>query len=220
MKPRLDPFRVRKNEWDIRSGIAVPSVVIEKPPEWHAWRRKGVGGSDAAAIMNACLWKTLQDVLKMKTGRGVPQPVTKAMRRGLYLEPVAREEYQQMTGVAMPSDRAIHPEFGFGRCNLDGINWEIKKPIEIKCPGWRDHRLALKGKIPDHYIWQCVHTLWVTGLEVMDYFSFDGRKGKIVTFERDLKLERRLVTREKYFWECVVNYLNLRREHAQAKSKK
>lgn len=126
------------------------------------------------------------------------------MRRGLRLEPIARYRYQDMTGLAMPADAGVHAKLEFVRANADGVNWKEGIALEIKCPGKKDHAVALGGEIPEKYKFQLVHLLAVLGLERIDYFSFDGEDGVIVPFDRNKALESKLLSEETRFWEHVT----------------
>jgi predicted phage-related endonuclease len=81
-----------------------------------------------------------------------------------------------------------------------------RRVLEIKCARVKkDHAEARAGRIPAKYLWQCVHLLLVTGFDHLDYFSFDGQRGVIVRFERDEKLEQKLLAAEAEFWRYVQN---------------
>ena len=88
------------------------------------------------------------------------------------------------------------------RASFDGLMRGLA--LEIKCPGAEDHATALAGKIPKHYLWQCVHLLAVAEVGSLDYFSFDGNAGVIVEMEYDRDLEGKLVEEEIRFWRCVL----------------
>src|ERR1700743_2597401 len=97
-------------------------------------------------------WGTIFECWAIKSGRPMPRrEVSFRMNRGLQLEPYARKEYEDTTGILMPAvyiERAGHP---FLRATLDGLNDEYQRALEIKCPGKKDHDIALAGKIPDKY---------------------------------------------------------------------
>jgi putative phage-type endonuclease len=171
---------------------------------WLAWRMGGIGASDAPAVMGESPWMTAMQLWELKTGRRKPEPSNYQMRRGRALEDMAREKYSEMVGITVDKMCAEHQEFNFLRASLDGANKENGKVVEIKCPGKKDHEKALSGQIPRKYLWQLVHILAVTGLDKIDYFSFDGREGVILTFHRDEKLEEQLLTTLKKFWDCVI----------------
>jgi putative phage-type endonuclease len=181
---------------------------IKVPPmgylEWLAWRKQGIGGSDAPTVMNKSPWSTPFELWAQKTDRIRPQRANAAMKRGRDMEPIAREEYEQMTGCAMPAACLELKKFRFIRTSCDGFNERAQRVLEIKCPGREDHLEARRGRIPRKYLWQCVHTLLVTGFDELDYFSFDGKRGVIVPFERDPKLEQKLLSEHIAFWRYVA----------------
>lgn len=175
--------------------------------EWLQWRKAGIGSSDAAAIMGCSPWSSPFEKFLEKTGRIAGRVRSrwewKAMHRGLKLEPLARRSYEQWTGVLMPAKAIVHPEFPFLRATCDGINFEIGRALEIKAPGRADHKLALQGKMPAYYLWQCVHILMVSGFEWIHYWSYRNQRGVPVILGRDRKLEERLLEAELRFWNCV-----------------
>lgn len=174
--------------------------------EWLRWRMTGIGASEAAAVMGLSPFMTREELWELKTGRGTPKYVTAAMQRGLDLEPVARREYEKLTGIKMPECYAEHSKYSFILASMDGLNLSSEKALEIKCPGKTDHAVALGGKIPAHYVWQCVQILLVTGLPQIDYFSFDGEKGaKPITFRKSFTLEAALLKELFKFRELVIN---------------
>ncbi len=175
--------------------------------EWLLWRRAGIGSSDAAAIMGVSPWSTPFELFLEKTGRiqgRKREPWEwKAMQKGIRMEPEARTSYENWTGAEMPPRCIIHPKYPQLRATLDGINFEVGRALEIKVPGEADHKIALTGKIPQKYLWQCVHILMVAELEYLDYWSYRSGEGVMVVLERNLFLERRLLKMELDFWKCV-----------------
>jgi putative phage-type endonuclease len=168
------------------------------------WRRNGIGSSDAPAVMGYSPWVTTYQLWELKTGRREPDPMNWAMKKGIELEPYARQAYEMKSGIQMPSDRMKHREHDFLRANFDGINKLARLVLEIKCPGQIDHARAAEGKIPDKYLWQCVHLLMVSRMPVLHYWSFDGENGILVKFKRNRELEEKLLTAEKKFWNHVL----------------
>lgn len=164
----------------------------------------GIGASDAPAVMDSSPFMTSEELWARKTERMLPQKSTPQMRRGKDLEAVARKVYEEMTGIPMPAAFIQNEKYPFAIASPDGLSIRSERVLEIKCPGETDHKVALSGKIPRKYLWQCVHLCLVTGMERCDYFSFDGKNGVIVEFKRDPKLEAELIEAEKIFWGCVL----------------
>lgn len=172
--------------------------------EWLKWRMGGIGASEAPAVMDSTPFSNPLKLWELKTGRRAPDPLNYPMKRGLELEPKARLAYEKETGIRMkPKVCLEHPEMPFIRASYDGLNIHAERGLEIKCPGRVDHGVAKQGKIPEKYLWQCVHLLMVCGYEQLDYFSFDGSQGVVVPFKRDKSLEKKLLQKELVFWEHV-----------------
>lgn len=101
----------------------------------QSMRARGVGGSDAAAILGYSPWRTQVDVWMEKTGHPMwrPQAESPAMRWGKILEPVIREQYSRDTGImvipAPPRVSFDEPEVpiwaedGIRFCHPDGVTF-------------------------------------------------------------------------------------------------
>ncbi len=179
--------------------------------DWLAWRKKGLGGSDAPIIMNASPWMTRLELWEIRTGRRPSPETTYPMRMGIKNEPVARAWYEQKRGIDFPKALAIHPRYDFIRLSLDGINTDLLLPIEIKCPGKEDHFTALSGKVPDKYVWQLEHYLLVLNVRQIDYVSWNpkcaddnsGEDATYLTYYRDDEKQADLLEALHEFWECI-----------------
>lgn len=183
------------------------SIALEQPEQrsvsWEEWRKKGIGASDAPAVMNASPWKTRFQLWEEKMGQTEGFKGNWATQRGNDLEPLARQTYELMTDIDMEPVLMVHPEFTFMRASLDGYNAELKRVVEIKCPGKPDHATALQNKVPEKYKWQLQHQMFVAGVNEADYFSFDGQDGVIVKVKADPEMQRQLLEECKKFWNCV-----------------
>lgn len=175
--------------------------------EWLEWRYTGIGCSEAPAIMNSSKFQTRDVCYALKTQQMIPKPATFQMREGLRLEPLARNVYEKMKGFRVPGVYGESERIEFAIASIDGANFDERIAIEIKCAGKDDHATAAAGKIPKHYIWQCVHILMVSELPKLDYFSYDKKTatGIIVPFKRNMKMENELLAAEKEFWRWVVH---------------
>ncbi len=187
--------------------------------EWLNWRKGGIGGSDAAAVLGVSKWATPFELLLQKAGYidgRVRQPWEwKAMNRGIRLEPFARAAYEDHTGIEAPKDYVVHRRYPQLRVSVDGVNWNLGRPSEFKCPGKKDHALAKKGIIPPHYEPQLRHTMMVLEMDWIDYWSYREDDEKILlSLQRDLKKEARLMECELGFWKLVERH---KRDRAQRK---
>lgn len=162
-------------------------TVPQNGREWLAWRGKGLGASDAPAVMGVSPWTTPFELWTYKTGLCTPpEPhpaAVAAMRRGQELEPLARALAEKALGQPMPSVSGEHDVYPFIRASLDGLSADGKLLLEIKCPGKEDHAKAVKGKVPDKYYPQLQQQFLVSGAEVGVYYSWDGKSAEGVAIE-------------------------------------
>lgn len=172
--------------------------------EWLEWRRQGIGGSDVAALLGVSPWMTPRELWMEKTGRLTRDASSFATQRGQWLESKARAQYELLADADMPPALVIHPEYPFMRVSLDGWNPELRRVLEIKCPGKEDHAKALAGQIPEKYRYQVQYQMFVTGAESAHYFSFDGESGTIIEVLPNLDLQLGLRNAVIEFWRDYV----------------
>ena len=179
-----------------------PNAYIQGTEEWFKLRKTKITATDACAIMGVDPWKTRLQLYHEKLSDDPPKPPTERMQRGIDLEPIARSLYNLQTGWNMQPEVI---EKGFVMASLDGRDQDSGRILEIKCPGEKDHAIALAGNIPDHYYPQLQHQMYVAGVCIMDYFSFDGIEGVIVTVKRDDEYIEKMLKAAEDFYECLVN---------------
>lgn len=171
-------------------------------PEWHALRKTKITATDASVIMGASHWKTKIQLYHEKLSDAPPTPPNERMQRGIDLEPVARDLFSLQHGI-MVEPRVVIKDWAMA--SLDGIDYLGHHIVEIKCPGEKDHAVALSGKVPEHYYPQLQHQMYVCDVEEMYYFSFDGIDGVTVKVKRDDEFIAKMVEEEKKFYECLIN---------------
>lgn len=182
-------------------------ALIQNTPEWLEMRRNKVGASDAPIIMEASPWTTPYQLWQQKLGL-VPKGVTtERMARGTALEDLARQELEKLTGLLLFPKVCFHASISYMMASIDAMDSEGKYAAEIKCPSAFDHAKAQAGHIPDKYIPQLQHQLEVCQLEKGYYFSFDGSQGVVVEIYRDDKYIKKLLKKEKEFWECLQEFV-------------
>lgn len=183
--------------------------------EWLEVRRKGIGGSDAAAIAGLNPWKPPIAVYYDKIGETEDEEQNERMYFGQVLEDVVADEFKKRIIAERPKVKvwrrnAIlqHPEHEFMLGNIDrriidpdngnGI-LECKTTSQFNREDWQN------GNIPDMYMVQLQHYLAVTGLDY-GYFAvlIGGNQFKYRFVERDDELIDYLVAIEKDFWQRVI----------------
>lgn len=77
------------------------SITYPNRKEWLASRQKGIGSSDAAAILGASKWGTPLSVWAEKVGRSDPEPDNRFTKAGTYLEAPVAQWFVDETGVEL-----------------------------------------------------------------------------------------------------------------------
>src|SRR5262245_41637378 len=90
-------------------------------PAWHRWRAKGIGGSDASAVMGSAPWASSDELLEVKLGLREVED-NERMARGKRLEAGARARYCAEWGVEMTPCCVVHSEHPWLRASLDGLS--------------------------------------------------------------------------------------------------
>jgi putative phage-type endonuclease len=184
--------------------------VKQNGKEWREWRGRGLGASDAAAILGISPYTTPFELWLAMTGIREKEPFNEyavaAMKRGTVLEPEARKLFEERMGRKFPAVSAEHDEYDFIRASFDGYCEETSELVEIKCPGKVDHAKALKGEVPKHYYPQVQQQLLVSGAKLCYYVSWDGL-GKdlaIVEVRPDAEFQAKMLTALVDFWKRVT----------------
>lgn len=174
--------------------------------EWLTSRRRGIGGSDVAAILGLSPWTSPYALWEDKTGRSDEKPTTPAIYWGSMLEPVIRQAYADATGhiVTKPDVMYVSKEYPFMLANIDGMR-EDGRLLEIKTASSSDGWGAPgTDEVPDYYLTQVQHYLAVTGAPGCDVaVLISGRDFRIYEVEADAELQATLIEREKEFWHLV-----------------
>lgn len=173
-----------------------PHFLPQRSPEWYALRVGVLTGSCMPAVTAVRRRGTgeLKDRIDLRrrlvTERVIGQPVeepfiTKHLQRGMDLEAEAFTAYEIATGLlARQVGFCAHNDLVTG-CSPDGYIGDFEGVLELKCPKSTTHLEYLQaGVLPEAYVAQCQHAIWITGAEWCDFCSFDDR------FPEDLELFR------------------------------
>jgi putative phage-type endonuclease len=189
--------------------VKIANKLPQNSKQWLAWRKSGLGASDAPIIMGVSPFTSRFELWLEKTGIGErpdfhPMAI-KAMARGTLLEPKARECYEKKVGGnRFEPLNVIHSKYDFIRASLDGYNAEYNRIVEIKCPGIKDLEEARMGRVPKKYYPQVQLQLMLTGAIACDYFTYDGEDGLIVEVLPDKIYQEKLEEEMLIFWGLVL----------------
>ncbi len=171
--------------------------------EWLAERRKGIGGSDAAAILGMNRGRSPLAVYMDKVGFAPEIPDNEAIRQGRDLEQYVAERFCEATGrrvlprqphlatPGIPVDAGEHrPRCGGRGCGpgMQTTNPYNKTPFD-------------QGDVPAPYYWQCQHYMAVTGAK--SWFLavlVHGKAFHVFEISRNDEHISRLIEAERAFW--------------------
>ncbi len=186
--------------------------------EWLEYRRRGIGGSDAASILGVSPFKTARDLyydkLKIATYED-PEDNWVQKKMGHLLEDLVAEIFHVRTGFEIYQVKKMfyHPHYTF---MLADVDYFITLPngetaiLEIKTTNhnateswWRDG----KETVPVNYEIQGRHYMAVMNLNHVYFCCLYGNKEEetlIRHIERDMDYESELIAFEDDFWNGYV----------------
>ena len=145
-------------------------IKIDNSDEWLKVRSKGIGGSDAAAIIGKNPYKSNLDLWREKTGRTNPNDISNndAVIYGKKAEEPLRQifmlDYPQYVLEYRPFDIHCNKDHDFIRGTFDGELFDVnqfmlKGIFECKTTEIRQQKDWKKWdkKIPDNYFCQVLH---------------------------------------------------------------
>jgi len=201
--------------------MAMPELQLQSIPltnakeltreEWLEGRRKGIGGSDVAAILGINPYKSAFSVYMDKI-EGTTFEGNIHTEFGNWMEPHIRDEFPRRFKKHEKIDIQVyeysyvlqHPEVEYFIANLDGIMEhpelgtgliEIKTASEMQWKQWQDE------EIPDMYYCQIQHYLMVTGLSYAYIVALVGKRLLWKLVVRDDEFIKLMSGRLKEFWE-------------------
>lgn len=175
--------------------------------DWLDWRRKGLGGSDIAAICGMSRYKSPMEVYLDKLGEIPPIADNPKMKAGRILEPVVADWFAEETGMKVIRQNAIfqHPKHPHMLANID--RWLPGQNAGLECKNTAEYcRGDWEGTTaPTEYILQANHYMAVTNADrwyiavLIGGYDFQWR-----VIERDEELIKNLITIEEEFWKNNV----------------
>ena len=182
---------------------------------WLESRRRGIGGSDAAAIFGLSKYQSAIDVWEAKLGIAPVRPETAAMRWGLRLEDTIAAAYAEERGFRVRKvggiRRAHHvttfPMIG----SLDRLAYEDPgvRVLELKtrrsADGLGTENDPPERRVPADWYLQIQHYLEVVDLEIADVAVLVGGSDfRVIEIPRDRAFGADLVAEEGAFWNTYV----------------
>lgn len=183
--------------------------------EWLEERRKGIGGSDAAAVLSegyGCPRALFLDKAGVEPDYAHTEVELGLFERGHALEPIIARKFTQQTGLKvrrMPT--RVSAERPWMRVNVDRCIETVdvsEGPGYLECKTANHHvfQNMLEEGMPSHYVLQVQHGLAVTGWKWGHFAVLEPYTFRFLEFryERDEQLIAVLLREEEAFWKRVV----------------
>ena len=171
--------------------------------EWLQERKKGIGGSDASAILGFNQWKSAFELYIDKTSDQVEEIDNEAIHWGNVLEDVVAEEFTRRTGkkVRRRNQTFRHKEHDFMHANIDRDVVGEKALLECKTTNAFNIDAWEGEQIPPAYMCQVQHYMAVLDYEKA-YIAvlIGGQKFVWKEIERDDEFIELMIEQEKHFW--------------------
>ena len=213
-------------KWNIQRERYQPAVLVEtaglSEKEWLEWRRKGIGGSDASAVLGISPFATARDLYYDKL-HILPYEdsdenwVQKEV--GHLLENLVARIFSQKTGLKIYQIKKMfyHPKYPF---MLADIDYFVELPggttaiLEIKTTNYnaREHWYKNGSEIvPVNYEAQGRHYMCVMDIDQVFFCCYYGDSNEVIirSIKRDYDYEDELIALEKDFW---INHVLAQKE--------
>src|ERR1051325_7323749 len=167
-------------------------------------KRKGLGSSDAPAILGVSRWKTQLHVQVEKLSGEPTQEEKDITRLGLIMEPVIMQLYADRTGVKPRRVRQVlhSKEYPFMLAHIDAKAGAM--PLEIKhvlFPQPGEWGAEGSDEVREEYLIQTHHQMFVTETDCVEIPVLMFGKLRIYVAKRSERLMSHLVETEKEFWQ-------------------
>ena len=198
-------------DMDYKAEVFVDTENLSRE-DWLACRRKGIGGSDAAAIMGMSPFCTKRDLYYDKCGIQAVMDEEEdnwvAKEVGHRLEDLVAEIFSRKTGLKVYPVRKMfrHPLYPFMLADVDFfIDFPdgSKGILECKTTNYNCQNKWANDSTPVNYEYQGRHYMAVMNIDRMYFACLYGNNENeffIRYMERDLDIEEDLIAEEEFFW--------------------
>ncbi|MCL2773367.1 MAG: YqaJ viral recombinase family protein [Oscillospiraceae bacterium] len=198
-----------------QSPVVIASTENMTDAEWHEYRRKGIGGSDAAAILGLSPFCTARDIYYEKIGAEPKiddEQNWVAKQVGHRLESLVGEIFSRKTDLKIykPTDMYTHAKYPFMLANIDYLVEMLdgtQAVLECKTAGYNSQDKWADGAVPMQYEIQVRHYMAVMDIDTAFCAClFDNNDSDFVCrrIDRDRDYEDNIIAQEQHFWqECV-----------------
>jgi putative phage-type endonuclease len=141
----------------------VPISHEQRSPEWLAWKKAGIGASEAGSIASSCgilttpsAWMdTIQELWEYKVGLRAPKKMHPGMMRGVAYEDDAVDAYHALTSNSTSPICGEMDGVPYVQASLDGITFDMSVILETKIPNQEVMDMAANNVVVPYYEPQC-----------------------------------------------------------------
>lgn len=195
------------------SKVVVAKLANMSRADWLKLRKRGIGGSDAAAVCGFNRWRGPLDVYRDKTTAVSPEVDNESMYWGRVMEPVLRNEFAKRSGLEVKEVPYMFScqEYPFMLADIDGIAYEKDGSVsllEIKTANGYTAKDWENG-LPQEYYIQIQHYLAVCDLQkAYVVVLIGGNDFRYEAIPRDDETIRTIIALEADFWRNHVLGMN------------
>lgn len=180
--------------------------LIQRSPEWHAWRSSKITASMCPVIMGVSPWQTPNQLWRELCLGEKRDVYTPAIERGQKLEDACKiwtEHNLELNLKPICVESLENPLFA---ASLDGYDFDKNIVAELKCPGKESHKKMANGEIPQVYFYQVQWQLMVTKAQFAYLVSFDGFEGAYIKIEPCETTFKEMKKKCLSFWKYVEDF--------------
>jgi len=175
--------------------------------DWLMYRKKGIGGSDAASIFEVSPYKSPVNVYVDKTSEEIHENNELKLKIGREFKNFIAKEFSLITGKKVRNINGIlkNDKYPFALGNIDkGVVGE-KAFLECKVNNIYSKKDWEKG-VPPHYEIQCHHYMGITGATHCYIAALIGFDDIVIhKIDRNEEIIDSLMETEERFWsECIL----------------
>lgn len=200
--------------------------LIQNTAPWYEWRNKGIGSSDAAVLMCANDYQTIEELYQSRITGIKKQDEANAyiFATGHEVENYVRDIYEWETKLSFFPMNFEYKHWPIARYSSDGFNIEHWQGIEIKLGKKFDiDRLIAHSIIPPQYYAQLQWAMMCSESQQFEYvtqrLSMPNRRhrGQIHRLKvyPDIKYQREMLRRARWFWAHIEQKIPLKMRKAR-----
>ena len=175
--------------------------------DWLRYRKCGITGTDAGAILGVNPYRSAFQVYHDKISDTIENIDNEAMRQGRDLEDYVAQRFTEATGLKVRRANAIYQseEHPLLLADFDRLIVGQKAGLECKTVSPFSADKWADGKIPAHYMAQVNHYLAVSGFDCWYIAALIfGKELVIHKITTDKEVLNNLIAKEEHFWKYNV----------------